>query len=91
MFWIFVRIASKTYVAWSFNAIFLYNFSLNAKIERRFRDIQIVIITNFVVVSSVGIKRVICTTDKPLYTNTRYNDKIRYNENLTVTKASLKW
>ena len=27
-----------------------------------FRDIQIVIITNFVVVSSVGIKRVDCTT-----------------------------
>ena len=29
-------------------------------LERRFRDIQIVIITNFVVVSSVGIKRVDC-------------------------------
>ena len=28
---------------------------------RRFRDIQIVIITNFVVVSSVGIKRADCT------------------------------
>ena len=27
-------------------------------LDRRFRDIQIVIITNFVVVSSVGIKRV---------------------------------
>ena len=30
-------------------------------IERRFRDIQIVIITNFVIVSSVGIKRVDCS------------------------------
>ena len=31
-------------------------------LERRFRDIQIVIITNFVVVSSVGIKRVDCSS-----------------------------
>ena len=31
-----------------------------SSLERRFRDIQIVIITNFVVVSSVGIKRVDC-------------------------------
>ena len=31
-------------------------------LERRFRDIQIVIITNFVVVSSVGIKRVYCSS-----------------------------
>ena len=29
-------------------------------------------------------------TDNPLYTETRYNDKIRYNDNLTVTKLSLK-
>ena len=29
------------------------------------------------------------TTDNPLYTDTRYNDKIRYNDNLTVTKPSL--
>ena len=29
-------------------------------------------------------------TDNPLYTNTRYNDKIRYNDNLNVTKPSLK-
>ena len=36
-----------------FNAIFLH-------IGRRVRDIQIVIVTNFVVVSSVGIKRVDC-------------------------------
>ena len=29
-------------------------------------------------------------SEHPLYTNTRYNDKIRYNDNLTVTKPSLK-
>ena len=29
-------------------------------------------------------------TGSPLYTDTRYNDKIRYNVNLTVTKPSLK-
>ena len=29
-------------------------------------------------------------TDNPLYTDIRYNDKIRYNDNLTVTKSSLK-
>ena len=29
-------------------------------------------------------------TDNPLYTDTRYNDKIRYNENLTVMKPSFK-
>ena len=29
-------------------------------------------------------------TDNPLYTDTRYNDKIRNNVNLTVTKFSLK-
>ena len=29
-------------------------------------------------------------TDNPPYTDTRYNDKIRYNDNLTVTKPSLK-
>ena len=28
--------------------------------------------------------------DNPLYTDTRYTDKIRYNDNLTVTKPSLK-
>ena len=27
--------------------------------------------------------------DNPFYTDTRYNDKIRYNDNLTVTKASV--
>ena len=29
-------------------------------------------------------------TDNPLYTDTRYDDKICYNDNLTVTKPSLK-
>ena len=28
--------------------------------------------------------------DNSLYTDIRYNDKIRYNDNLTVTKPSLK-
>ena len=32
----------------------------------------------------------VTTTDNPLYTDSRYNDKIRYNDNLTVMKASLK-
>ena len=31
-------------------------------LKRRFHDSQVVIITNFVVVSSVGIKRVVCKT-----------------------------
>ena len=35
-------------------------FDVDVVDERRFRDIQLVIITNFVVVSSVGIKRVDC-------------------------------
>ena len=30
------------------------------------------------------------STDNPLYTDTQYNAKIRYNDNLTVTKTSLK-
>ena len=30
------------------------------------------------------------TTDNPLYTYTRYNDKICYNDNLTAMKHSLK-
>ena len=29
-------------------------------------------------------------TDNPVYTDTRYNDKIRYNDNLTATKPLLK-
>ena len=35
---------------------------------------------------------IICfrNTDNPLFTNTRYNDDIRYNDNLTVKKPSLK-
>ena len=49
---------------------------------------------------SVQIKRIsflilaLCAflsrTDNPLYTDTRYNDKICYNDNLNVTKPSLK-
>ena len=33
---------------------------------------------------------IIIITNNTLYTETRYNDKIRYNDNLTVTKPSLK-
>ena len=29
-------------------------------------------------------------TDNPLYTDTRYNDKIRYTDNLNLMKPSLK-
>ena len=29
-------------------------------------------------------------TDNSIYADTRYNDKTRYNDNLTVTKPSLK-
>ena len=43
-----------------FNTIFMHNLRLMVPLKRRFRDSQIVIITNFVVVSSVGIKRVVC-------------------------------
>ena len=32
----------------------------------------------------------ICYRDNPLYTDTRCNDKNRYNDTLTVTKPSLK-
>ena len=28
--------------------------------------------------------------DNPLYTDTQYNQKVRYNDNLTVAKSSLK-
>ena len=35
-------------------------FDVDVVDELRFRDVQLVIITNFVVVSSVGIKRVDC-------------------------------
>ena len=64
MLWIFVRIAS---VQISKNMLLeilmqcscIISHSLPS-LERRFRDIQIVIITNFVFVSSVGTKRVDC-------------------------------
>ena len=34
--------------------------------------------------------RIWMNTDNPFYSETRYNDKIRYNDNLTVAKPSLK-
>ena len=30
------------------------------------------------------------STDNPLYTDTRYNDKIRYNDNFTVKNRRLR-
>ena len=39
---------------------------------------------------SLQLRIQIGITDNPLYTDTRYNDKIRYNDNLTVTQTSLK-
>ena len=30
-------------------------------------------------------------TDNPFYTDTRYNDKIHYNDNFSVTRPSRKW
>ena len=65
-FWIFVRIASvrrlqqisKTCVAWSFNAIFLHNFSLTVTSWAKVSWHSKCHIMNFVVVSSVGIKRI---------------------------------
>ena len=35
-------------------------------------------------------KSILINTDNPLYTDTRYTDQIRYDDNLTVTKPSLK-
>ena len=51
-------------------------------LERSLGDIQIVIITNFVVVSSVGIKRVDCTC------NIRFCGETRTNTNLLVKKMA---
>ena len=65
MFWIFVRIASKVYVSVKYQI--QYSCIICDKflsLKQRFRDSQIVIITNFVVVSSVGIKRVVRTSTK---------------------------
>ena len=31
------------------------------------------------------------TTVSPLFTDNRYNDKVRVNDDLTGTKSSLKW
>ena len=38
----------------------------------------------------VGLNDFDNITDNPLYTDTRYNDRIRYNDNLNVMKQSLK-
>ena len=35
-------------------------------------------------------KGILVYTVNPLYIDTRYNDKIRYNDNLNVTKPALK-
>ena len=40
--------------------------------------------------SNIDKKSIYLCTDIPLYTDTRYNDKIRYSDNLIVTKPSLK-
>ena len=53
-----IKQISKTYVARSFNAIFLPNFSLTVTYMRRLHDIQIVILMSVVVLTSVGVTRV---------------------------------
>ena len=42
------------------NTIFLHNLWLTVPLKRRFHMSQIVVITNFVMVSSIGINRVVC-------------------------------
>ena len=49
---------------------------------RRFRDSQLVIITNIVVVSSVGIKRVICICISFLFRH--YSDFQFYEESMNL-------
>ena len=44
--------------------MFWHNFLLTVAFERKFLYILIIIVTNFVAVSSVGIKRADCTFDK---------------------------
>ena len=67
MFWIFVRIASvrRFYPGHMLlEGLMQYSYIISqylSSLDGRFRHIQIIIITNFVVVSSVGIKRVDCT------------------------------
>ena len=46
--------------------------------------IRNVLTTNFLIV------RFQCTTVNPLYTDIRYDNKIRYNDDLNVTKPSLR-
>ena len=49
------------------SSMFLHICDLLLPLKRRFPDSQIVILPNFVVVSSVGINRVVCTlTEKHL-------------------------
>ena len=44
----------------------------------------------FFLLSILPVADPIIFTDNPLYTDTRYNDKVLENDNLTVTKPSLK-
>ena len=55
-------------------------------------DVYVCHIRHFNVDASHDVADVNVTlyTDNPLYTDTRYSDKICYNDNLTVTKTSLK-
>ena len=67
MFWIFslseaILTNIQNICCLKFNAILLHISHQLSPLERRVRDIQIVIVTNFVVLSSVGIKRVDCIT-----------------------------
>ena len=45
----------------------LHNFSLTVTSWAKFRDIQIVIVANFVVVSSIGIKRIDCSVNSETF------------------------
>ena len=62
MFWVFVRIVSLTYVVFFLKYLIHYSCIICdlLYLKRKCRDSQIVIITNFVVVSSVCIKMVVC-------------------------------
>ena len=103
MLWIFVRIASvrrfwqisTTYVSWNVEYITLFNFSNNSfHIELKIRSIQTVVLTSFVVISNVGIKRVDCTRARA-DENLLYRlliDKSQWHYNKTVTfKKGKRW
>ena len=68
MFCIFVRIVSLSEKYQIEYSCIICDYLL--PLERRFRDSQIVIITNFVLVSSVGINRVVCITQEIVYRQT---------------------